>query len=383
MDAGLPTNRRMAAGALVVLLALGFASSAQADPQTWRVQPGEALSVIAARFAVSVDDLRAWNTLEGDRILPGQELVVTSPEPTGPTHTVQRGETLSHIAVLHQSTVEHLLELNPEVEPERLRAGVMLRVESLEDRHAIDYVVRRGDNLSRIASRHRVDVRDIRRWNPGLDGDRLLVGSSIRVFSDVPASVSESLGKPHRGRLANAEQLPPHPGYFVRDARRSYGTLETILWIQDGVDAVLDAHEGTPRIRIHDISQRDGGRMRDHRSHQSGRDVDMSFYQQRCADRLCPSRRIRPEELDAERQWTLFAAWLREGRVDAIFIDHSLQQPLYEEARRQGASRAELSRWFQYPRSRFDRQGVIRHYPRHRDHAHVRFICPDTDENCR
>ena len=123
--------------------------------------------------------------------------------------------------------------------------------------------------------------------------------------------------------------------------------------------------------------------MRDHRSHQSGRDVDISFYQARCPNGICPMRNLGPEDLDAERQWALFEAWLKSDQVELILMDHSLQRPLYEEARRRGATRAQLERWFQYPRSRHDRQGIIRHYPRHRNHAHVRFVCPDTDESCR
>ncbi len=371
----------------IVLLAACAATVHAQDAdrtRTWRVQPGEALSVIAARFSVTVEELREWNTLEGDRIIPGQELVVREPDAEeGLTHRVARGETLSGIAVDHDTTIERLQELNPDLDPERLREGQVLRIDDLGDRHRVDYVVRRGDNLSRIAARHRVTLEQLRRWNPRVRGDDLRFGSTLRIYSEIPASTSESIGRPHHGRLANAEQLPPHPGYYLRDRRRAYGTLETVLWIQDGVEAVLDRFPESPQIRVHDVSNREGGRMRDHRSHQSGRDVDLSFYQVRCPNGVCPMRRLQPEDLDAERQWALFEAWLKNDQVEAIFIDHSLQRPLYEEARRRGATQAQLQRWFQYPRRRHDRQGIIRHYARHRDHAHVRFVCPDTDESCR
>jgi len=64
-------------------------------------------------------------------------------------------------------------------------------------------------------------------------------------------------------------------------------------------------------------------------------------------------------------------------------MDHRLQRVLYEYARSQGVSRRKLNRWFQYPRPPQQRQGVIRHVPRHADHFHVRFVCPETDERCR
>ncbi len=340
--------------------------------------------MLAERFDVRVEDLREWNDLESDTIRVGQELLVDpEPDADGPRYTVVRGDTLSHIAARHGTTIEELRRLNPGLRPDRLRAGQTIRVVAPEGRLRIEYRVRAGDNLSRIAARHRVEVRDILRWNPRLSADRIRPGQTVLVWSEVPESVSESIGAPNHGRLVRGEALPPHPGYIIRDRNRAYGTLETILWIQDAFDAVRARHPGAPRVRIHDISLPAGGPMAGHRSHQSGRDVDISYYQRRCGGIPCPMRRLDPDDLDAQRQWALFEHWLKNDRVDAIFMDYRLQRPLYEAARRAGYSRAELSRWIQYPRGPSFPFGIVRHYRRHRDHAHVRFTCPDTDENCR
>ncbi len=292
------------------------------------------------------------------------------------------GETLSHVAVREGTSVQSLLTLNPGIDANRVRVGQELRVNA-PSVPRIDYVVRRGDNLSRIAARHRVSVDDLRRWNRNLRPDRLNVGRVVRVYSDVPPSVSESVGAPNRGRLVQGEQLPAHPGYVMRDPRRAWGTLETILWMQDAFDAVRVAHSGAPRVRVHDISDEDGGRMHGHRSHQSGRDVDIAYYQKRCGGSPCAFRRLNPDDLDVERQWVLFEHWLQNDRVEAIFMDYALQEPLYEEARRRGATRGQLRQWFQFPRGRLYPLGLVRHFPKHRDHLHARFVCPDTDENCR
>ena len=420
-----------------------FASDVSADRRIWQVQSGEVLSRIALRFEVSVDELKTWNGLDSDRLLVGQELRVAAPRDDateaetqasedetaaqaqtqtaaraseeaseeaarasedeaaeevedrsqraqaeeviaarfdGEEHSIARGQTLSAIASRYGVSVSSLRELNPTLDPARLVVGATVRVREERGRR-IDYEVRQGDSLSRIAARHRVSVEDLRRWNRHVRSG-LRAGTTVRVWSEIPASTSESIGAPNRGQLAQAERLPPHRGYVMRDPERAYATLETTLWMLDAFDAVLAAFPTGSQVQVHDISRREGGRMPGHRSHQSGRDVDIAYYQKRCSG-ACRFRRLRPDDLDVQRQWTLLESWLREDRVEAIFIDYSLQEPLYNEARRQGATRGQLRRWFQYPSGRTYPLGKIRHFPKHRDHLHVRFSCPDTDSRCR
>lgn len=375
-----------------LVLALSFAVPAQADRRIWRVRSGDALSLLAERFEVSVEDLRSWNDLDSDQINIGQELVVepdserrdASGAPAdGPTYEVRAGDTLSHIASRHNISVERLRELNGGLRGDRIREGQRLVIGESDGRERIEYTIRRGDNLSRLAARHRVSVRDLLRWNRRLRADRIRVGQEIVIWSEVPESVSESIGAPNRGQLERGERLPNHAGYMVRDRNRAWGTLETVLWMQDAFDHLRARFPGSPRVRVHDISRRRGGPMTGHRSHQSGRDVDLSYFQSRCSGRPCPFRNLSPDELDANRQWALFEHWLKNDQVDAIFMDYSLQAPLYRAARRAGYSRQQLSRWIQYPRGSSFPHGIVRHFRKHRDHAHVRFSCPETDERCR
>ena len=43
----------------------------------------------------------------------------------------------------------------------------------------------------------------------------------------------------------------------------------------------------TKVVRIHDISDKNGGHLRDHKGHQNGRDVDISYYQKQCGANGC------------------------------------------------------------------------------------------------
>jgi murein endopeptidase len=195
---------------------------------------------------------------------------------------------------------------------------------------------------------------------------------------------SQSLGAPNDGRLVRGITAPPHRGYIIRNPERSYGTEETIDNLVAAFKAVLARYPSAARVRLHDISLPHGGPMDDHRSHQSGRDVDLSYYQRRCSrSQGCPFVSVSRSQLAAGPQWTLFEHWLRKDVVDQIFVDYSLQSALFEEARKSGATPSQLAVWFQYPRGRRAPPGIIRHYRNHRNHLHVRFRCPPGDEACR
>jgi LysM repeat protein len=422
-----------AAPILALALATGVAASAAADDGVHVVAAGESLVELAGRYGVSVEQLRRWNDLEGDTIRVGQELTVdpglryttvpgdtlgciaqrfgvplariladnphVSPrrlevgqtltlrgavdprveaQPAATRVSVEPGDTLSDLAARHGVSVEDVLAANEGLDPDRLRVGAELTVPG---RPAIVHRVARGDTLTRIAARYGVELATLRAANPGIEPDRLRVGAELTIRG---GRRSESVGAPNCGHIVGSVQLGPHPAYVLRNPERAWGTATTVARIRRGFDAVRRAHPRAPRVRVHDLSLRGGGPIDDHRSHQSGRDVDITYYQRRgCGREGCPLERVDPDELDVRRQWTLLRHWLRRGDVEAIYIDYVLQAPLYREARRRGATRAQLREWFQYPRGRWHADGAIRHFPNHRDHLHVRFACRRGEDDCR
>lgn len=375
-------------GWLVVASCLLFAwmpAQSRADSRRFTVQPGDALSLLAERFGVTVEDLRAWNSLEDDRIYVGQELRVEeeAEEEPGEVYRVQGGETLSGIAARFGLSTDDLLQWNEGLDPDRIREGQSLRL--VGNRHRIEHRVTAGETLSRIASRHGVHVRQLLGWNPRLRANLIREGQRIVLYSRIPESTSESVGLPYEGSLTDGVRARRHRGYVIRNRNRAFGTHETVRWLAEGFDQVRRQHPAAPRVRVHDISLRRGGTMAGHRSHQSGRDVDISFFLRRgCTSEAgCPMVRSAPHDLRIAPQWTLLEHWLKEGTLEAVFIDYSLIKPLYERAKANGATRSQLARWFQYPRGRTVPVGIIRHYRQHRDHMHVRFRCHDSDEACR
>lgn len=93
---------------------------------------------------------------------------------------------------------------------------------------------------------------------------------------------SVSCGAPNRGALAGAVEMQreglgyvmPEP-WWQRGHR--YGTQELVSLIERVAAKVALEHPGA-MLGVGDLSAPEGGALRGHRSHQSGRDVDLIFY---------------------------------------------------------------------------------------------------------
>ncbi|UJR85063.1 penicillin-insensitive murein endopeptidase [Sandaracinus amylolyticus] len=294
-------------------------------------------------------------------------------------YTVLRGDTAMRIASRHGLTLAQLGALNEGQNLDRLRAGQSLVV---GHGHAIRHRVRARETVAMICERYGISRVELARWNEGLDEDHLPVDRELRLWARRDDPPSQSVGRPDRGELVHGVTIPSHPAYVVRDPERAWVARHVAEHLARGFDAVLAIDANAPRVQIRDASLPSGGRLRRHRSHQSGRDVDLAYYQRRCPSGLCSRRWMRPDALDARLQWALIEPWLRADVVEYVFVDHELQEPLWQAARDAGATREELSRWFQWPRAAHVRTGVIRHVPRHAEHLHVRFACASSDETC-
>jgi LysM repeat protein len=368
-----------------IVAVLLCAGNAQADPRTWVVRPGNSLSVIAKRFDIDIDKLRQWNDLGGDDIQVGQELVLEpsegSDEQGGEVYRVARGDTLRQIAKSYNVTLDQMLDWNPGLNPDRIVEGQKLRVG--EASHRMTYRIQAGDTLSSIAARKKVSVRQLVRWNPGIRPDRIQTDKKLVIYSKLPPSFSESIGAPNRGRLLNGVRLPRHSAYIIRDRDRAWGTDETVSNLVAAFDRLIRFDRKAPRVEVHDISLQYGGNMFGHESHETGRDADIAYYQRDCPEGICSFKPVSATDLDVKRQWPLLKYWLRRRHVEAIFIDYRLQKVLYQYAKKKGATKEQLQMWFQYPRGRTFPLGVIRHYPKHNDHIHIRFACHKTDHQCK
>lgn len=177
----------------------------------WRevtVQSGDTISEIAEVYGVTSQTLKIFNSLDSDLLQIGQSLRVPalrllsqSNEAGNTVYIVRQGDSLWKIARKADVSVSTLVKLNQIGPKDVLRIGQKVlvpnaptpssialasNIESVPAKvRKIQYRVRRGDSLSRIAQRFRIRVSDIVSWNQVDPLDYLQPGQGLTLFVDV------------------------------------------------------------------------------------------------------------------------------------------------------------------------------------------------------
>jgi hypothetical protein len=178
--------------------------------------------------------------------------------------------------------------------------------------------------------------------------------------------------------LANGRQLPEAPELYTRwNPDRSYGAFELIDTLGDAARAVATALPNADPIVIGDMSQKGGGWISGHRTHQGGRDADIGLF---VGDHRQPLAGafvdVPPQALDVEATWLLIESLLDSGQVQFILLDAGLITTLRAyvlEHHRVEAHEAE--RIFPAGPVPFSEPGVVHAAAGHRNHMHVRVTC--------
>jgi penicillin-insensitive murein DD-endopeptidase len=164
---------------------------------------------------------------------------------------------------------------------------------------------------------------------------------------------------------------------------RFYGTWELVQLLERAAWRVWLRVPGAP-LSVGELSAQAGGRIAGHRSHQSGRDVDIAFYMLDGQGRpflpyafaafdghgqgMGPNKGLK---FDDARNWELVAKLVADGdaRVQYIFVHHAIKQRLLREGRKRGAPEVVLQR---------AEKVMVQptHGHAHRNHFHVRIYCP-------
>ncbi|MEM6292036.1 MAG: penicillin-insensitive murein endopeptidase [Myxococcota bacterium] len=246
---------------------------------------------------------------------------------------------------------------------------------------------RERDSWATLASRYGVGTDEVRRWNPRAgkrkrprNGQTLVLwlpsgastyplpeGTDAFPVIDKPTE-GESIGRPNRGRLEHAARLPPGP-YIIRFDWQCFGSALAVWNIQRAIGG-FRAETGFDRdIFVGALSRRSGRRLPPHRSHQSGRDVDVRLPAMPHATGF----KLSPTEVDWHATWALVDAFVRTDDVAVIFLERKLRTRLRYAGIVMGASDERLDRVM----------GHVRHSPGHTAHIHIRFRCDEHEERCK
>ena len=109
-------------------------------------------------------------------------------------HTVQAGETISHLAVKYNTTTKKIQELNPGLDPDKVKIGQKIRVKqgsatsttkssstSTSSQKSTYHTLLSGETISHLAVKYNTTTKKIQALNPGLNPDKVRDGQKIRV----------------------------------------------------------------------------------------------------------------------------------------------------------------------------------------------------------
>lgn len=186
------------------------------------IRSGESLISIAQKYHTTPDTLRSANKLRGNTIIAGHTLLIPRPSANADSYslsadqrletiqnrgaagkqkheyTVRSGDSFWKISRQYSVGVRELAKWNNMAPGDPLRVGQTLVVWSAapiaaskssparpEMIRKVNYAVRNGDSLSRIASRFRVSINEIANWNRINTKNYLRPGQRLTLYVDV------------------------------------------------------------------------------------------------------------------------------------------------------------------------------------------------------
>ena len=165
----------------------------------YKVQSGDTLSEIAARYGTTVNELMSLNGISNPNLIyPGEVLripgrVSESSSSSLTIYKVQSGDTLSEIAARYGTTVNELMSLNGISNPNLIYPGEVLRIRGNVSGSVATYTVQSGDTLSEIAARYGTTVNRLVSLNGISNLDLIYPGEVLRIRGRMIGSSSSSL----------------------------------------------------------------------------------------------------------------------------------------------------------------------------------------------
>ena len=174
------------------------------DINNYVVKKGDTLSIIASKYRVSIKDLKSANNLKSNEVEIGMKLII--PDSQIPmrvvrvspnlndinNYVVKKGDTLSMIASKYRVSVRELKSVN-DMRDDKVKVGMRLIIpnsnlsKNVESKTPVisdnnKYVVKKGDSISSIAKRYGVSQVELKRAN-NIKGNTIESGQLLRVPS--------------------------------------------------------------------------------------------------------------------------------------------------------------------------------------------------------
>lgn len=175
-----------------------------------RIKRGENLNSIAAKYGVTISELKEWNGLSSGKVLAGNRLKIYSNKTSNylvsnddaKTHKkanlfkykVKKGDTIGELAQKFGVTSTQIRNWNG-LPSNKLISGKTLKIYTGEYSSSLGdnttktpatvnyYKVKRGDTIRKIAELYKVSSANIVKWN-NIKNNNILAGQKLKIYSD-------------------------------------------------------------------------------------------------------------------------------------------------------------------------------------------------------
>lgn len=165
---------------------------------TYKIRKGDTVGQIAEKHGVSSSQLRKWNNIRGNKIVAGKTLKIYGKNITSNDNSdvveyqIKRGDTVGGIALKYHVSTSELKAWN-NLNGNKIVAGETLKIyrngkapskvasSKNSSSKKINYVVKKGDTIGKIAEVHKVRTSDIRKWNK-ISGNKIVIGQKLVIY---------------------------------------------------------------------------------------------------------------------------------------------------------------------------------------------------------
>ncbi len=175
--------------------------------------------------------------------------------------------------------------------------------------------------------------------------------------------------------LHEAEQLVSGPGVESIKNDSNWGRPHFVQQVRALFFGMYKHWPNRHPALVGSLSRAGGGRLGHHKSHRAGQDIDIGYFTFESNRKGWGNPAI--AEIDYQRLWYFLDAAERTGLAAAVYMAPQIQRKLYQYAAAQGQPEARLRTIFQYGPKGSRGDTLIRFAPGHRDHFHMRMLCPE------
>jgi LysM repeat protein len=173
------------------------------------VRKGDTIGQIAERYHVSINEIKKWNNLKGNKIIAGQSIKIYSSqtnlsftenisktESNVNYYKIKKGDTIGKIAESFSVSVDEIKSWNGLVD-NKIVAGKTLKIfsNSAPDYNStvtgsttgnvsselINHEIKKGETIIGIAQLYGVSVDEIRQWN-ALSSSKIIAGKNLVIY---------------------------------------------------------------------------------------------------------------------------------------------------------------------------------------------------------